>query len=250
MARADERLLARLAEPRTRGLRAWEYGMLLGYLQHTGERPQRALDVGAGDSVFSSFLAAAGIVDSIAALDLPESFEDLSVATESLESAHGVTRMAGSMLDIPAADASFDLVTCISAIEHLDGHAAAHRRDPERNPQLPYDRYLEQTTTALREMARVLRPNGLLYLTTDAYVPRLQKTDAWVKYDTGGTIWSAYRLEDVQPVFLDTLQREGVRLVGELSLNERLLIDDERRSTFRGRYFTTFSVTARKRQSA
>lgn len=223
--------------------------MLLGYLQHTGEVPRRALDVGAGDSVFSSFLASAGIVGAVTALDLPEAFEDLSSATESLESALGVERMAGSMLDIPCPDESFDLVTCISAIEHLDGHAAAHRRDPVGNPQLPYDLYLEKARTALREMARVLRQGGLLYLTTDAYVPRLQESDAWVKYDTKGVIWSAFRLEDVQPVFLDTLEGEGVSLVGELRLDERSLTLDERHSTFRGRYFTSFSLTARKRLS-
>ncbi len=246
MARADDRLLARLAEPRTNGLRAWEYGTLLGYLQHTGERPERALDVGAGDSAFSTYLASEGIVGSVTALDLPDAFEDLSAATESNESAHGVSRLAGSMLDIPAADESFDLVTCISAIEHLDGHAAAHRRDPQRHPKPPYELYLEKTRGALKEMTRVLRPNGILYLTTDAFVRGLQKTDAWVKFDTGGVIWSAYRFEDIAGVFLGTLEKEGLRVVGPPAIDESLLVDDKSRSTFRGRYFTTFSVTARK----
>lgn len=246
MARADSTLLARLAEPRTRGLRAWEYGTLLGYLQYAGALPSRALDVGSGDSAFPSFLVSSGAVESVTALDLPDAFEDLSDATLARESAQGVTRLAGSMLDIPVVDASFDLVTCISAIEHLDGHSADYRRNPEQHPRLPYAEYLQRTTTALEEMVRVLRPNGILYVTTDAYVSRFQKTDAWSKFDTGGVIWSAYRFEDVRPVFLDTLERAGAEIVGPPRLDESMVIDDRKRSTFRGRYFTSFAVVGRK----
>lgn len=245
MARADARLLERLAEPRTQGLRAWEYGTLLGYLQHTEERPSHALDVGAGDSAFPGYLVSSGHVGRITALDLPDSFEDRTKGDPQWAAA-GIERLEGSMLDIPAEDASFDLVACISAIEHLDGHAARHRRDPGRYRKLPYDRYLEDTRTALREMVRVLCPSGVLYLTTDAYIPELQQTDAWAKSRSDGEIWSAYRFEDVKPVFVETLERSGLRLTGSPELDPETLKRDPGRSTFRGRYFTTFALVGRR----
>lgn len=244
MARTDDRLLARLAEPRTRGLRAWEYGMLLGYLQHTRSRPERALDVGSGDSAFPGYLVNSSCVGTAATLDLPEAFEDRSEQAEG--PVPGLDRLAGSMLDIPAPDRSFDLVTCISAIEHLDGHSAAHRRDPVANPRLPYARYLEHTRQALSEMARVLAPGGLLYLTTDAYLPDLQQTDSWTKFDTKGVIWSAYRFEDVRSVFVQTLQVADLDVLTPDDLDARALVEDADHSTFRGRYFTTFSLAARR----
>ncbi len=50
----------------------------------------------------------------------------------------------GGIHNLPVADASFDVVTCISVVEHVQGKAVV-----------------------LRELLRVLRPGGLLVLTFD-----------------------------------------------------------------------------------
>ncbi|MEJ7785734.1 MAG: class I SAM-dependent methyltransferase, partial [Solirubrobacteraceae bacterium] len=190
MARADDRLLERLADPRIEGLRTWEYGMLLGYLRHRGLRPERALDVGTGDSAFPRYLLTSGAVGAMSTLDLPEALEQQAAANAARAATSGVEALLGSMLDIPAADASFDLVTCISAIEHLDGQ-------PSPDVTRDHGCFLADTQTALGEMARVLRPGGLLYLTTDVYLPERQTTDGWAKFDAGSVIWSAYRFDDI-----------------------------------------------------
>jgi SAM-dependent methyltransferase len=235
MARADDRLLRRLADPRIRGLRTWEYGMLLGYLRHRGLKPERALDVGTGDSAFPRYLVASGAVGRITTLDLPQALEEQAADSAARAAASGVEQLVGSMLDIPAPDASFDLVTCISAIEHLDGQ-------PSPAVTRSHQRFLADTTVALGEMARVLRPGGLLYLTTDAYLPERQTTDGWAKFDSGGVIWSAYRFDDIEPTFVETLATAGLRPVAPPELDRRLLVADPGRSTFRGRYFTTFAL--------
>ncbi|MGI8631737.1 MAG: class I SAM-dependent methyltransferase [Solirubrobacterales bacterium] len=241
MARAEEQLVYRLSEPRTRGLRAWEYGVLLGYLQQAGPRPATALDVGSGNSAFPRYLARSRAVGSMTVLDLPEAFEARDEGWER-NRRHGVGFMPGSMTEIPSPADRFDLVTSISAIEHLDGHAAAWRRDPEGHPRASYEAFVANTRTALREMVRVLRPGGTLFVTSDAYLADLQRGDNWMKAGGPGEIWSAYRFEDIEGVFVRTLTDEGLVLVGEPGFDRGSLEADATHSTYRGRYFTTFAV--------
>ena len=242
-ARADRRLLERFAESRIEGLRAWEYGMLLGYLHGIPERGRfEALDVGSGGSAFPEYLLASGNVGSMTTLDLPDAFEQPVAAGAS------VRQVAGSMLDMPFADHSFDLVTCISAIEHLDGNPALHHRDPEAHPMLPYDEYIERTGEAVLEMARVIRPGGHLYLTTDVFLPDLQHTDVWAK-GRGGAIRSAYRFEALEQTFLPAVAAGGLELAGRPAFGRQLLEDSDDRSSYRGRYFTTFALVARRPSS-
>lgn len=238
-AHADERLLERFAESRIEGLRAWEYGMLLAYLHGLPERGGfEALDVGSGGSAFPEYLLESGNVGSMTTLDLPDSFERPPAGAR-------VKRVEGSMLDMPFEDHSFDLVTCISAIEHLDGNPALHHRDPEAHPMLPYDEYLERTSEAVLELARVVRPGGHLYLTTDVFLLDLQHSDAWAK-GRPGPIRSAYRFEALEQTFLPALADAGLALAGEPDFERDLLEDSADRSTYRGRYFTTFALVARR----
>ena len=172
-------------------------------------------------------------------LDLPDAFEQPAAAGGT------VRQVAGSMLDMPFADASFDLVTCISAIEHLDGNPAMHLRDPEAHPMLPYDEYMQRTGEAVREMCRVVRPGGHLYLTTDVFLPDLQHTDAWAK-GRPGPIRSAYRFEALEGTFLPAVADAGLELVGTPDFSRSLLEGSADHSSYRGRYFTTFALVARR----
>lgn len=239
-AHADERLLRRVAEPRIEGLRAWEYGILLAYLHGLPERTRiEALDVGSGGSAFPEYLLGSGNVGSMTTLDLPDAFEQPAAAGAA------VRQVAGSMLDMPFDGQSFDLVTCISAIEHLDGNPAMHHRDPEAYPMLAYDEYVERTSQAVRELGRVVRPGGHLYLTTDLFLPDLQHTDVWAK-GRPGPIRSAYRFEALEDTFLPAVADAGLELVGTPEFGRALLEDSADRSSYRGRYFTTFALVARR----
>jgi hypothetical protein len=95
-------------------------------------------------------------------------------------------------------------------------------------------------------MMRVVRPGGYVYLTTDAYLPDRQTTDRWSSPDGSGPIWSAYRYEDIEGLFVRTLEDGGFELVGGHDFDSSHLVDDPDRSTYRGRFFTTFALFARR----
>ncbi|HYI81638.1 MAG TPA: methyltransferase domain-containing protein, partial [Acetobacteraceae bacterium] len=180
---------------------------------------------------------------SMTTLDLPDAIEQPPAAGGM------VRRVDGSMLDMPFSDFSFDLVTCISAIEHLDGNPAMHERDPEAYPMLSYEQYVQRTGEAVRELARVVRPGGHLYLTTDVFLPDLQHTDAWAK-GRPGPIRSAYRFETLEDTFLPAVAGAGLELVGTPDFRRALLEGSADRSSYRGRYFTTFALVARRPPAA
>lgn len=246
LASSDPLLLARLSDPRIEGIRAWEYGTLLGALRPVEGRGEwRTLDVGSGNSTFPHYLVASGNVGELTTLDLPEAYEARAPDVVRRDDELGIRRAEGSMLDIPFEDASFDFVTSISAIEHLDGDRTLHARDPDRHPRKTYEEYTRDTRRALDEMMRVVRPGGHVFVTTDAYVADRQRTDTWSSPRGKGPIWSAYRYETIEDVFLTSVRENGFELVGEPSYRVELL-DDPDRSSYRGRWFTTFAIFARR----
>lgn len=101
-------------------------------------RPTEILDAGCGGGFLSNFLAEQGF--RVTGMDL---------ATDSLEVArrHDRTRkvvyLPGDVYKIPFPDASFDVVTAMDLLEHVE--------EPER---------------AIAEFARVLRPGGQLFFHT------------------------------------------------------------------------------------
>jgi 2-polyprenyl-3-methyl-5-hydroxy-6-metoxy-1,4-benzoquinol methylase len=96
----------------------------------------RVLDLACGEGYGSAVLAARGA--RVVGLDLDAAF--LSEAARKYRAASFV---AGSALQLPFADASFDAIGALQMIEHL-----------------------EQTDRLLSECARVLKPDGFAYFTT------------------------------------------------------------------------------------
>lgn len=240
IAHADPYLRSRLADRRIGGVRDWEYGTLLGFLRRYPDRASwRALDVGSGNSTFPRYLARTGNVGGITTLDLPDAHEPATAANIGAARRDGVERVHGSMLELPFPDRTFDLVTCISAVEHLEG-------DRFHDPKPPHSRFADDTRRALREMVRVLTPGGLLFVTSEAFMPERQSTDAWSSPDGSTPIWNAYPFEDINDLFLSTVLEAGATLVGEASFDPARLTGDADHSNFRGRYFTTFCVAAQR----
>jgi SAM-dependent methyltransferase len=235
----DGQLARRLAEKRTRGLKAWEYGNLFSLL---AARPQSrewsVLDVGPGNSALPFYMA--GHVGAVTTLDYDRALEPVSRENRTRYLERDLSYVCGSMLDLPFATGSFDLVTCISTIEHLDDLGDAR--------QVPYADFLARTRAGLAEMSRVIRPGGYLYLTTDACVNDLQTIDRWsAKRPPGDTRWSIYRLEDIAETFLGELEHNELAVVSAGDFDAHKLLADAARSTYRGRYCTTIIVFARKR---
>lgn len=100
-------------------------------------RPGEVLDIGCGAGNMIHHLSRYGRVKGI----------EVDARPVAMARARGYdVRQADATRGIPYLDASFDLVTALDVIEHVDEDAAM-----------------------LREMARVLRPGGLLAITTPAF---------------------------------------------------------------------------------
>lgn len=107
---------------------------------------QRVLDAGCGVGYGAAMLHDAGARD-VVAIDSSESV--VEVARHAVPA--GVLCEVGDVTSLQYEDASFDVIVCFEVIEHVD--------DPD---------------AALDELARVLRPDGLLLISSpnrDRYVP-------------------------------------------------------------------------------
>ena len=104
---------------------------------------ERLIDVGAGAGRHAFEGARRGAV--VTAVDLDEaSLKDVAGSLE------GVSCAVGSALALPFADATFDRAIAAEVLEHVDDDAGA-----------------------LRELARVVRPGGVLAVTVPRWMPEL-----------------------------------------------------------------------------
>ena len=151
------------------------------------------------------------------------------------------------MLSLPFRDHSFDLVCSFSVIEHLDTNL----------PDLSYVPYPEQkrrAAVALDEMVRVTKPGGLIYLTSDCCDYERASVDHWqggyyFKVDSDSSearpkFSSAWPVEAVPQIFYEHLLLRGCELVGSNTYRPADLDGSENASTFRGPFFSAFSVLA------
>lgn len=173
------------------GLRKWEYCTLLEAFKGDFSG-MRVLDVGCGRSLFSAYLATLGA--RVITLDLPVPLQEQEVTIDK-RSRFGVSHYNGSMLDIPFETGSFDLVVSISAIEHL--------QEVPSNPlqSRNYGEFVNDTVTAVKEMARVVKPGGYLFITSDLFDPMRQKDDNW---RPAAGVTCAYQFADFNEIFIES----------------------------------------------
>lgn len=128
----------------------WEYLYALdavGRAAGAEEAQLRIADLGGGRGALAPYLAHRG--HRVEAFDLDFQWDAGGDASVEVRFRHwartvGMRASFGSLYNVPAADGTFDVVTCISVVEHV-----------------PYKEY------ALAEALRILRPGGLLILTFD-----------------------------------------------------------------------------------
>ena len=234
MAAFDEYLNARLSDNEIDGLKLWEYGKLLNAVGDL--RGLQVLDIGPGDSTFCLFMARKGAY--VSTIDYPQPFAPDKESFREKCRQGGVAVHCGTMLNMPYNDGMFDLVTCISTIEHLD-------TDQQWKPG-PRSDFIAATEKALKEMGRVIKKGGLLYLTSDAHDHYRQTTDNWCLADMYDGIGAAYQFRDIEDVFVSTLKQMGFTFVNGYDYRSSLVMDDPDRCNYRGRYFTTFAILAQK----
>jgi len=235
IAHADLYLRWKLFDRRAGRIKAWEYGLLHNY---SDDFPGlKILEVGPGNSTFPIYLQSKGAA--VTVIDLPQPLDPPFSYQKWRYRRSGVVTDQGSVLDLPYENDSFDLVTCISTIEHLD-------TTPGETDVLPYPTFIDRTKTALAEMCRVVSPGGHLYITSETYVPGKATKDRWLAYIETASISGAYDVNDIAGVFVDTIQAHGFELVGDSDYRPALLLDDGDRSNYRGPFISTFALLARK----
>ena len=240
----DLGLFACLNDPRLQGQIVFEYGTLVNWMPSW--RGVRVLDIGTGKSTLPCWMIAQGA--SVVGFEFPEPVERLGRGALARLSDLQVRRyrrhlaqVAGDMLELPFADASFDLVTCLSVIEHLD-------TDLRDMSYVPYPEQRRRAGRLLDEMVRVTRPGGALYLTSECCDYTRATTDAWREsyyYRQGPPLSGAWPVKDVPEIFYDYLVKRGCALPGGVSFEPSELRGDGTHETFRGPFFSAFSVLAR-----
>lgn len=137
--------------------------------RRTDLRGDRLLDIGCGDGAYTSQLASAfSLVD---AIDIQA--EPLALFAERIDGSPAAQRitigeMSATKLDYP--DDTFDLVTAIEVLEHVD-----------------------ELDQALQEIRRVLKPGGRFALTTP---------NRWFPFETHGFLYRGRRYPPARAPFL------------------------------------------------
>lgn len=129
--------------------RAWEYAYVLHHVRREIEKRNSrlsAVDFGSGSTFFPFAVARLG-VDLICLDNDPIVAGDLEAATRCIDPSPGTLRVLQNDAKLPLESASADLLYSISVLEHM----------PDPVP-------------IVEEIARVLRPDGLLILTIDVDV--------------------------------------------------------------------------------
>lgn len=248
----DFYLYRTLNAPYLRGQIVFEYGTLLNHINNW--RGLRVLDVGAGRSSLPLWMARQGA--SVVAFEYPDQVEKSAVGWSGRIN-NWVQRRApeteliyGTMLDMPLPDKSFDVVCSFSVIEHLDTNLPDFR-------YVPYPEQKRRAVQTLREMARVARPGGLIYLTSECCQYQLVTSDTWQDayyYKQGPDrdlkepkFSSAWPVNEIPEIFHRTLANLGCELVGVNALDPANLDGNQEYSSFRGPHFSAFSVLAKRK---
>lgn len=204
-------------------LRRWEYVAAIVFtdLLFYG-RNCRVLEAGAGCSVFSPFLAKHGF--NVDCFDMGGAGD-----RRARDAQHGVadkiTEHNMDMRKIGFEDKTFDYVFSISAIEHIN--AGRFQTDPNAGDS--------GDEKAIQELARVLKPGGIMFLTTDYAERYYPPPGLW---DTG-----SHRIYDEDRI-RQLVDHAGLEFYGgqEFAIEK----DDLRGLEPKGYDYTTFATTLRK----
>ena len=241
--RFDLYLYEVMNSPRLEGQIVFEYGTLLAAIERWPGR--RVLDIGTGRSTFPTWMSGEGAAVTTLELSSPAErawggFQD---RVNGIVGRRGgaLSEVTGSMRVLPFTDASFDLVTSLSVVEHLD-------TDLPGRTFVPYEEQQRRLGQVLDEMIRVAAPGGCLYITSECCDFERATTDGWKPayyYDEGPELSGAWPVQDVARLFYDYVAARGCTLVGGVQFAASNIARREY-WTWRGPYFSGFSLLARK----
>lgn len=223
LGKEDPLWFPRLFEPTTLGIRGWEYALLF---ERNVFKNKKVLDVGSGNSRLPERLAKKGAM--VTMMDMENPLEETAK-----KKARNLKFVLGDMTRMTFKDRSFDMVICISALEHVDMKPVGFFTEAE---------YFRRAESALKEMMRVLKPGGRLYVTTEFYLPE-QKSDKWIFSDHN--IRGSFKFEYL-PKMLSLLTKLGIEFDSKPEIDPQILRSDSKRANFRGRYMSTYAIRGKK----
>lgn len=189
--------------------KAWELGMVATYLPDLSGK--HTLDIGSGNSTFPVYLAGCCGASAVS-FDLPAPNALRLWWSKRQYARYHVRRDEGDMLSLPYDDDSWDLVTCISVIEHLNWQSV----DGDWQT-VTSEHFLARTTQALSEMCRVCRPGGHVYVTSDVLTKPPKEGPQDPRATTG------YSLGEIHDHWIPTFERLGMELVRPEPFDEATL---------------------------
>jgi SAM-dependent methyltransferase len=242
----DVSLWQTLNSERLVGQIVFEYGTLANWCRSWSGL--KVLDIGSGRSTLPHWMASKGA--SVTCFEHPEAVEKRSVsglvdrANQLILDRYlaNIEISRGSMLELPFPEGSFDMVTSFSVIEHLDTDIATRE-------YVPYPEQKVRSATVLKEMIRVLKPGGHIYLTSDCCDYTRERADKWrphYYFKNGPDLSGAWPVQDVRSLFYDFVSANGCSLVGPVAFDPAILDGNPDPTTFRGDFFSGFCVLARK----
>ena len=189
--------------------KAWEIGLICTYAHDLSG--QDVLDIGSGNSTFPVFLKARCGANAVS-FDLPIPNALPLWWSQRQYKKWNVRRDIGDMLALPYESGSWDLVTCISVIEHLNWEL-----NDASWLTVTGKVFLERTRIALSEMCRVCKQGGLVYITSDVLIKAIEEQPEEPRVTTG------YSLEEVENVWLPVFDQFDMEVVQPEPFSEEIL---------------------------
>jgi len=200
-------------------LKWFEYAYSLLYSGHRFRG--KVLDVGSARSAFPYYLGSKGY--SVTTIDVADEEYRSEVGKK-----FGVKSIFGDLREFnPELEGKFDLITNLSVIEHID-----------------------EDTKAIQNLARYLKPGGIMVISTDFYDEYIEYPDANRKIVLDRPAGShtdsrVYTPETFTKRLLDPLEKMGVTRVGATDFDNVDISDRSQRSV-RGLYTFGLSIVRKE----
>lgn len=201
-------------QKRSTGHKAWELAVLVNYFQRFDN--MKILDIGSGNSTFPVCLKKLGA--NVLTFDLFDQHALPLMWNVYKYKKYKIKRDYGDMLHLPYSDDSFDLVTSISVIEHVN-------EDPDEGFKvISNESFYERSRKSIQEMCRVAKEGGYIYITSDVFAPSYSELETGI-YTHPQLLRNrpAYTVKEIRDIFLPTLFLNQFELIEPDDFSEETL---------------------------